>query len=525
MTATPRPFVLIVMDGWGFSPRTAGNAIALARTPTIDHLARTWPNTLLAAAGEAVGLPDGQMGNSEVGHLNIGAGKKVEQDFTKITHAIEDGSFYQNPAFLAAIAHVKRHATTLHLCGLLGTGGVHAFQGHLEACLQLAAQHDVAQVAIHVFTDGRDSAPNGGVGFMKDLLASATRINPDHPARVATISGRLWAMDRDNRWERTGRVYRAMTAGEGAPASDPVAALAASYAAGITDEFIEPIVLRADGGQPVALVRPGDGVIYYNFRADRARQLTKAFVLPVMPPPAQGVFDRGPRLDDLVFVTMTEYEVGLPVQVAFMGDDVAMPLARVIADHGLRQFHTAETEKYAHVTYFINGGRETPYPGEDRLLVPSPKVKTYDLQPTMSARELTDNAVERIRSGVYDLIIMNYANADMVGHTGMLDAAITAVETVDAGVGRVIEATLNAGGAAIVTADHGNAEKMIDEQTGEPFTAHTTNPVPCYFVVPQLPNVALRQGGMLADLAPTVLQVMGLTIPADMTGRTLIEGV
>jgi 2,3-bisphosphoglycerate-independent phosphoglycerate mutase len=520
----PRPFVLIVMDGWGFNPRREGNAIALARTPHIDQIAATWPHALLQASGGAVGLPAGQMGNSEVGHLNIGAGKKVVQDFTRITAAIEDGSFFQNPALLDAIAHVKRNQSALHLCGLLGTGGVHAFQGHLEACLRLAAQHDIERVFIHSFTDGRDTAPKSGVGFMKDLLSAAQAINPDHPARIATISGRLYAMDRDNRWERTGRVYQAMTRGEGTPAHDPVAAIAAAYDAGVTDEFIEPIVLRDANGAPVALVQAGDAVIYYNFRADRARQLTKAFVLPEMPPPAQGVFDRGPQIPDLTFVTMTEYEKGLPVAVAFAGDDVEYPLARVISEQGMRQFHTAETEKYAHVTYFINGGREVPFPGEERLLVPSPKVKTYDLQPEMSAATLTDGAVERIRAGDFDVLIMNYANADMVGHTGVLEAAIQAVETVDAGVGRVIEATLAVGGAAFITADHGNADMMIDYTTGQPFTAHTTNPVPFYFVVPQWPGVSLRANGILADIAPTALQVLGLPIPADMTGHTLIEG-
>ncbi len=520
----PRPFVLIVMDGWGFNPRQEGNAIALARTPTIDHLSATWPHTLLRASGGAVGLPDGQMGNSEVGHLNIGAGKKVVQDFTRITAAIDDGSFYENPALLSAIAHVRQNDSTLHLCGLLGTGGVHAHQSHLEACLRLAAKHAISRVRIHAFTDGRDTAPTSGVGYMKDLLAAIQGIDPDHPAQVATIAGRLWAMDRDNRWERTGRVYQAMTKGDGEPARDPVAAIAAAYAAGVTDEFIEPVVIRDDDGAPVGLVKAGDAVIYYNFRADRARQLTKAFVLPEMPPQAAGVFDRGPRLNDLTFVTMTEYEKGLPVEIAFTSDDVEEPLAKVISDQGLRQFHTAETEKYAHVTYFINGGRETPFPGEDRLLVPSPKVKTYDLQPEMSAGALTDNAVERIRSGDYDLVIMNYANADMVGHTGVIDAAITAVETVDAGVGRVIQATLAAGGAAFITADHGNADQMVDYATGQPFTAHTTNPVPFYFVVPQWPNATLRSNGILADIAPTALQVMGIPIPTDMTGKSLIEG-
>jgi 2,3-bisphosphoglycerate-independent phosphoglycerate mutase len=519
----PRPFVLIIMDGWGFNPRKEGNAIALARTSNIDRIGATWPHTLLRASGDAVGLPDGQMGNSEVGHLNIGAGKKVVQDFTRITAAIDDGSFYENPALLSAVAHVRHNGSTLHLCGLLGTGGVHAHQSHLEACLRLAAKHELPRVRIHAFTDGRDTAPKSGVGFMKDLLTAIHGIDAEHPAQVATIAGRLWAMDRDNRWERTGRVYLAMTKGEGKPARDPVAAIAASYEAGVTDEFIEPVVLRDDDNAPVGLVKEGDAVIYYNFRADRARQLTKAFVLPEMPPQAAGVFDRGPRLNDLAFVTMTEYERGLPVQIAFTSDDVEDPLAKVISDQGLRQFHTAETEKYAHVTYFINGGRELPFPGEDRLLVPSPKVKTYDLQPEMSAIPLTDNAVERIRSGDYDVVIMNYANADMVGHTGVIEAAITAVETVDAGVGRVVEATLAAGGAAFITADHGNADQMIDYTTGQPFTAHTTNPVPFYFVVPQWPNVTLRNDGILADIAPTILQVMQIPIPSDMTGKSLIE--
>ncbi len=521
----PRPFVLIVMDGWGYNPRRDGNAIALARTPHIDQIAATWPHTLLFASGQAVGLPDGQMGNSEVGHLNIGAGKKVVQDFTRISNAIDDGSFFENEALLGAVAHVKRNNSKLHLCGLLGNGGVHAHAKHLEACLRLAHKHDVDRVFIHSFTDGRDTAPTSGAGFMKDLLQAAQAINPEHPARVATIAGRLWAMDRDNRWERTGRVYRAMTKGEGTPASDPVAALAASYDAGVTDEFIEPVVIRDTDGHPVTLVEAGDAVIYYNFRADRARQLTKAFVLPELPPMAAGVFARGPLLGDLYFATMTEYEVGLPVHVAFTSDDVEHPIARVFSDQGMRQYHTAETEKYAHVTYFINGGRETPFPGEDRYMEPSPKVKTYDLQPEMSAVPLTDHAVERIRSGDYDAVIMNYANADMVGHTGVLEAAIKAVETVDAQVGRVVETTLGLGGALAVTADHGNADMMIDYNTGQPFTAHTTNPVPFYLIAPAWQNAHLRTGGILADIAPTILQVMGLDAPKDMTGRTLIEGI
>jgi 2,3-bisphosphoglycerate-independent phosphoglycerate mutase len=356
---------------------------------------------------------------------------------------------------------------------------------------------------------------------MTELLAQAREIGGQYPATVATISGRYYAMDRDHRWERIARVYNAMTKGEGQTATEPVAAIAQSYERGVTDEFIEPVVLYEDG-HPVATVEAGDALIYFNFRADRARELTKAFVLPELPPSAQGKFDRGPRLADLDFVTMTEYEVGLPTAVAFPGDDVAVPLAKVLSDLGLRQFHTAETEKYAHVTFFFNGGRETPFPGEERVLVPSPKVATYDLKPEMSAVELTDEAVQRIASGVYDFVIMNYANADMVGHTGVLEATIRAVETVETGVGRVVAATLPAGGAVLITADHGNAEQLIEYDTGKPLTSHTTNPVPFYFVVPQWPGAHLRSGGILADVAPTILELLHIPQPADMTGRTLI---
>jgi 2,3-bisphosphoglycerate-independent phosphoglycerate mutase len=328
-------------------------------------------------------------------------------------------------------------------------------------------------------------------------------------------------MDRDNRWDRIARVYWAMTRSEGVQATDPVAAIAASYERTVTDEFIEPVVLM-DDDHPVATVRPGDSVIYFNFRSDRGRELTKAFVLPELPPQAEGKFDRGPHIEDLVFVTMTEYEAGLPVDIAFPADNVDEPLAKILSDRGLKQFHTAETEKYAHVTFFFNGGREAPFPGEDRLLVPSPKVATYDLQPEMSAPGLTDEAVRRIQSGMYDVIVMNYANADMVGHTGKLEAAIRAVEAVDTGVGRVVEATLAQGGAALITADHGNAEQLIEYDTGKPHTFHTTNPVPLYFVVPQMSHAVLRRDGILADVAPTMLQLLHIPQPKEMTGRTLI---
>jgi 2,3-bisphosphoglycerate-independent phosphoglycerate mutase len=521
MTEIPRPLTLIVMDGYGLNPRTDANAVALARKPNLDRIARDWPHTQLATSGLAVGLPEGQMGNSEVGHMNIGAGKRVLQDFTRVSAAIHDGSFFANPALLHAVEHAKRNNSKLHLCGLIGDGGVHAHQGHLYACLRLAAKSGLERVYIHAFTDGRDTSPFGGREYMAELLAETVKIDEAHPARVATISGRYYAMDRDHRWDRIARVYWAMTRGEGHAVTDPVTAIAESYARKVTDEFIEPCVVMEDG-RSVALVEAGDSVIYFNFRSDRGRELTKAFVLPELPPSAEGKFDRGPRLEDLLFVTMTEYEVGLPVEVAFQSDNVTLPLAKVLSDRGLRQFHTAETEKYAHVTFFLNGGRETPFPGEDRLLVPSPKVATYDLKPEMSATELTGEAVRRIESGVYDFIVMNYANADMVGHSGALDATIKAVEAVDTGVGRVVEATLAAGGAALITADHGNAEQLVEYDTGKPLTSHTTNPVPFYFVVPQLHDVTLRNDGILADVAPTILQLLQIPQPADMTGRSLI---
>ena len=523
MATVPRPLVLIVLDGSGLNPIKDANAIAMASKPHLDRIERDWPHTQLATSGPAVGLPEGQMGNSEVGHLNIGAGKRVLQEFTRVSAAIQDGTFATNPALLAAIEHAKRNNGKLHFCGLIGPGGVHAHQSHLEACLRLAASYEMERVYVHAFTDGRDTSPFGAKEYMAELLARAAEIGGQHPAKVATISGRYYAMDRDNRWDRIARVYWAMTRAEGQRVSDPVNAIAESYERKVTDEFIEPMVVMEDG-HPVAVVEEGDSVIYFNFRSDRGRELTKAFVLPELPPQAEGKFDRGPRLEGLTFVTMTEYEAGLPVLVAFPADNVSLPLAKILADHGLTQFHTAETEKYAHVTFFFNGGREAPFPGEDRLLVPSPKVATYDLKPEMSAPELTREAVERIQSGVYDVVIMNYANADMVGHTGVIEAAIKAVEAVDDGVGQVVDAALAKGGAILITADHGNAEQLIEYDTGKPLTAHTTNPVPFYFVVPQWPNAILRHDGILADVAPTMLQLLGIEQPQTMTGRSLIAG-
>src|SRR5256714_9111272 len=517
----PRPFVLVILDGWGINPRKEGNAIAMARTPNIDKLAREWPHTAVRTSGEAVGLPEGQMGNSEVGHQNIGAGKRVLQDYTRVSESIRDGSFFQNPALLKAVEHVKKNSSHLHISGLLGNGGVHAHESHLEALLRLAHMHDIERVYIHSFTDGRDTSPTGGIEFMRQLQTRAGEIGGAHAAKVATVSGRYYAMDRDNRWDRTGMTYFAMTRGEGQHANSAVEAIQQSYDKGITDEFIIPTVIREDN-HPVAVVKAGDALIHYNFRPDRARQLTKAFVMKELPPQAEGKFNRGPRIEDLQYVMMTEYEEGLDAEVAYRADEVEMPLARVISEAGLRQFHTAETEKYAHVTYFINGRRETPFPGEERLLVPSPRVPTYDLQPEMSAAGVTDTAVEHIRSGQYDLVIMNYANADMVGHTGVIEAAIKAVEVVDTGVGRVVEATLAMGGGLLVTADQGKAEQLIGYDQGKPFTAHTTYPVPLYLVVPSLADARLRTDGILADVSPTILQILDIPQPEDMTGKSLI---
>lgn len=517
-----RPFVLVIMDGWGINPRKDGNAIAMARTPNIDKLAREWPSTSVRTSGLAVGLPDGQMGNSEVGHQNIGAGKRILQDFTRVSESIDDGSFFENPAYLKAIEHVKKNQSQLHICGLLGDGGVHAHETHLEALLLLAKRNEIEHVYIHSFTDGRDTSPTGGIEFMRRLEQRAQEINGEHPAKVATVTGRYYAMDRDNRWERTGATYNAMTKGEGKQADSALAAIQQNYDNDVTDEFILPTVIMEDG-HPVATVQAGDAVIHYNFRPDRARQLTKAFVMDPLTPLAKDKFERGPVIKDLVYVMTTRYEEGLNAELAFAADEVEMPLARVIAEHGLFQFHTAETEKYAHVTFFINGRREVPFQNEDRNMIQSPKVPTYDLEPEMSAKGVTDGAIERIRSGKYDLIIMNYANADMVGHTGVIEATIKAVETVDTCIGRIVETTLAIGGDVLITADHGNAEQLIDYNTGKPLTSHTTYPVPLYLVAPQYAQAKLRSDGILADVSPTILQIMHLPQPKDMQGRSLIQ--
>ncbi len=511
-----RPVVLVILDGWGLGRNEPGNAVLAAATPTMDRLWAAYPHATLKTSGEDVGLPAGQMGNSEVGHTNLGAGFVVYQWLTRIDKAIADGDLARNPTLLGALEHVRRTGGTLHLLGLVSDGGVHSHVRHLEAILRLARDGGAPDVAVHAFTDGRDTAPTSGAGFMARLDAFLAELGQ---GRIATVAGRYWGMDRDRRWERTKAAYDAIASGIGERAATAAEAIARAYAAGVTDEFVPPTVIVPPGGEPTT-VKPGDAVVFFNFRSDRGRQLAAAFA-----DPAFDGWDRGPLPTDVPVVTLTRYDDDLPVAVAFEPHDVTTPLARMVSEAGLAQFHSAETEKYAHVTFFFNGGREDPFPGEERALIPSPKVATYDLQPEMSAAGVTDAVVEAIASGRFAFVVVNYANGDMVGHTGVVDAARRAVETVDACLDRVVTATLAAGGALLVTADHGNAEEMIDLATGQPMTAHTTNPVPLVLVAPDSSpyrRVALRQDGRLAGIAPTVLRLLGLPIPPEMTEPPLV---
>jgi 2,3-bisphosphoglycerate-independent phosphoglycerate mutase len=514
------PVVLIVMDGYGCNPRTEGNAIAQARRPVLSRLWDDCPHATLKASGLAVGLPEGQMGNSEVGHLNLGAGKVVYQDFTKISQAILDGSFYGNAELRAAMRHVKDRGSSLHIMGLIGPGGVHAHARHLYAVMEVAAREGVQALYIHAFTDGRDTKPTDGLPAIREIEEQIQRIGV---GTIATVSGRYYAMDRDKRWDRTQRAYDAMVWGKGPTARSAEEAVQRSYDEGVTDEFIVPTVIIGDDGSPVGSVASHSGAVFFNFRTDRPRQTVRALTQPDF-----DGFDRGPMLDDLYFVTMTEYEKDLPVHVAFRTEDVPTPLGRLLADRGLKQLHAAETEKYAHVTFFFNGGREAPFDGEDRILVPSPReVGTYDKKPEMSGPEVAAQTAEAIRAGKYDFVLVNFANADMVGHTGVIDAAIKAVETVDRCVGEVVEAATEKGGVVLITADHGNAEQMIDYQTGGPYTAHTIDfPVPLVLVPgdhSDLAHVTLREGGVLADVAPTILQLMNIEQPSEMEGTSLLR--
>jgi 2,3-bisphosphoglycerate-independent phosphoglycerate mutase len=503
------PVVLVVLDGWGFRRGTDGNAIELARSPTWHRLWETLPRTLLDASGRPVGLPEGQMGNSEVGHLNLGAGRVVHQDIVRISDSIASGAFFQIPALVRLMDDVRKRDGTLHLFGLIGPGGVHALDQHLLACVELATRAKLPRIAIQALLDGRDTLPASAEGFMRELVAALRG-----RAVVATATGRYWGMDRDKRWDRTKLAYDAMMRGTGTPVTDPVAGIAAAYARGETDEFIKPLVVVDGAGRPAAPIRPGDGVLCFNFRADRMRQMVRAWTQPDF-----AGFDRagGPLLD---VVTMTQYDATFTVPVAYGPEVLNEILADVVSRHGMGMLRTAETEKYAHVTYFFNGGVERPYRGEERLLVDSQKVATYDLKPEMSASGITDILCGAIERRSHDFILANYANGDMVGHTGKLPAVVKAVETVDACLARVIASAEKAGAALIVTADHGNCEMMIDPGTGGPHTSHTTNPVPLLLMDGAFRG-ALRAGGALRDVGPTVLSLLGLDPPAAMTGRDL----
>ena len=501
-----KPLILMILDGFGIGP-DYGNAVKAAKKPNLDRLFSSNPITQIGASGLNVGLPDGQMGNSEVGHTNIGAGRIVYQELTRITKSIEDGDFFSNPALVKAVDKAASSGAALHLMGLLSDGGVHSHNRHLYAILKLAKQHGCQKVYVHAFLDGRDVPPSSGKEYVAECRDKMKEIGV---GEIATVMGRYYAMDRDNRWDRVEKAYAAMAYGEGVRCSDPVQAVEDSYKAGVTDEFVIPAVCAEN-----AAVKAGDSVIFFNFRPDRAREITRAFVDPDF----KG-FARKNGFFPLHYVCMTQYDVTMPnVDVAFRPETLKNTFAEYISSKGLTQLRIAETEKYAHVTFFFNGGVETVYPGEDRVLIKSPKVATYDLQPEMSAYEVTDALVERIKSGKYDVIILNFANCDMVGHTGIFEAAKAAVEAVDKCVGRVTDAIAEMGGTALITADHGNSERMIAED-GTPFTAHTTNPVP--FCVVGYP-CKLRSGGKLADIAPTMLKVLGLPKPPEMTGKSIIE--
>ena len=498
------PTTLIIMDGYGLNPDSQGNAVAAARTPVLDKLFATCPHTTLSASGLDVGLPDGQMGNSEVGHTNIGGGRVVFQDLPRINRSIEDGSFFENEAYCAAMDACLKNDSSLHLYGLLSDGGVHSHTNHVWALLKMAKIRGLHKVYIHAFLDGRDVSPTSGKDFVAEAVAKCKEIGV---GKIATVMGRYYAMDRDKRWDRLERAYDAMVYGEGIQNSDPVDAVAKSYRDGVTDEFVEPVVCDKDG-----TISDNDSIIFFNYRPDRAREITRAFV-----DPAFDGFQR--QFFPVTYVCTTEYDASMPnVLVAFPRVAVKNGLGEYLSSMGMTQLRIAETEKYAHVTFFFNGGVETVYPGEDRVLVNSPKVATYDLQPEMSAVEVTDQCVERIESGAYDVIILNFANCDMVGHTGVFDAAVKAVETVDTCVGRVVDATRAMGGIAMITADHGNAEIMV-KSDGSPMTAHTTDPVP--FIV--VGAAVELHPGRLADIAPTILDVMGLACPPEMDGKSLIE--
>lgn len=507
---------LLILDGFGYRKEKEGNAIKTDGVANIKALWDSYPHTLLQASGMDVGLPAGQMGNSEVGHLNIGAGRIVYQEFTRISKSIDDGEFFQNPAFLGAVENCKKHDSALHLMGLCSDGGVHSHLTHLYALLKLAKDHGLEKVFVHCFMDGRDVPPSSGKGYVEQVDAKLKELGV---GRIATVMGRYYAMDRDNRFERVEKAYAALTYGEGLTASSAAEAMQQSYDAGVTDEFVVPTVVLTDG-KPTATIQAQDSVIFYNFRPDRAREISRAYIFEDF-----DGFERKNGFFPLYYVSMTQYDKTFEghLQIAFKPQSMHNTLGEYLAKMGKTQLRIAETEKYAHVTFFFNGGVEAPNEGEDRALIASPKVATYDLKPEMSAYEVTDEAVRRIESGKYDVMILNFANCDMVGHTGVMDAAVAAVHAVDSCVRMVVEAIQKTGGRCIITADHGNAEYMWDEKAQVPFTAHTTNPVPCILVDDSRKSVELREGGRLCDLAPTLLEMMELPVPQEMTGKTLIK--
>lgn len=524
MSSIPKPVVLVILDGWGVAPPSPGNAIALADTPVYKRLISTYPTCTLQASGESVGLPWGEMGNSEVGHLTIGSGKILYQDLLRINRSIIEGTIYENEVLKQSMVKATEVGRTLHIMGLVSDGGVHSHIGHLFALLDMAKAVGVTQLKVHAFLDGRDTTFDSAKDFIKDL---ETKLKKIKLGQVASLSGRFFAMDRDNHWDRTQLAYDAMVRGQGKTFSSSLDALATSYAARVYDEQIEPVVITDSSGQPNGQIKSGDSVIFFNFRSDRARQITRAFV--------QDGFDKFPVENlDLNFVCMTEYDKTISAPVAFPAETVDAPLAKLIADQGYRQLHMAETEKYAHVTYFLNGGHEQPYQGEDNVLVPSPSVATYDQKPEMAAREITDRFLQEIRNNVYDFIVLNYANADMVGHTGNLPATIKAVEVIDECLGEIVAATLEFNGMVFITADHGNAEALIDLQTGQIDKEHSSTPVPFIMVGQELQNKALAgfvptddlsqltPAGVLADVAPTVLKVMNINKDQGMSGQSLL---
>lgn len=507
------PLVLMILDGWGLAEQSEGNAIAVAQTPNMEKYLSAYPHTTLVSSGEEVGLPGGQMGNSEVGHLNIGAGRVVYQELTRITRAIRTGELFENDVLLSALKNVLRNNSSLHLMGLLSDGGVHSHIQHLFALLEMAGRHKLEKVFIHCFLDGRDVPPSSALEYIEQLEGKIKQLGI---GRIASVMGRYYAMDRDRRWERTRQAYRAMVLGEGLKARSAYTAVKESYDREETDEFVLPTVIEGEDGKPVAAVQDGDAIIFFNFRPDRARQITRAFV--------DDQFDGFERPRDrpgVFYVCMTQYDKTIEAPVAFRPQKIANTLGEVLSRAGIKQLRLAETEKYAHVTFFFNGGVEAPNPGEERLLVPSPKVATYDEKPEMSALEVTDSLLEQLARDKYDVVIMNYANPDMVGHTGDLNAAVKAIEAVDRCLARAVEAVLAREGAVIITADHGNAEHMLDHR-GEPHTAHTTDPVPFILVGNDLAGVELRPG-RLEDIAPTMLDLLGIKKPGEMTGQTLIR--